>query len=55
MNAYDDPGGDGIVLDVVRHPSMFRTHVLGPAVGVDVPAVQGRHALGGPEHVRAEH
>jgi len=34
MNAYDDPGGDGIVLDVVRHPSMFRTHVLGPAEGV---------------------
>jgi carotenoid cleavage dioxygenase len=34
MNAYDDPDGDGIVLDVVRHPSMFRTHVLGPAEGV---------------------
>jgi len=33
MNAYDDPGGDGIVLDVVRHPSMFRTHLLGPAEG----------------------
>ena len=25
MNAYDEPAGDGIVLDVVRHPSMFRT------------------------------
>jgi carotenoid cleavage dioxygenase len=34
MNAFDDPGGDGIVLDLVRHPSMFRTHVLGPAEGV---------------------
>ena len=33
MNAYDDPGGDGIVLDVVRHPSMFRTQLLGPAEG----------------------
>ena len=32
MNAYDDPGG-GVVLDVVRHPSMFRTHVLGPSEG----------------------
>ena len=27
MNAYDQPGGDGIVLDVVRHPSMFRTQL----------------------------
>ena len=34
MNAYDDPGGDGIVLDLVRHPSMFRTQLLGPAEGV---------------------
>jgi carotenoid cleavage dioxygenase len=33
MNAYDDPGGDGIVLDVARHPSMFRTNLLGPAEG----------------------
>ena len=33
MNAYDDSGGDGIVLDVVRHPSMFRTQRLGPAEG----------------------
>ena len=31
MNAYDD--GDGIVVDVVRHPSMFRTRFLGPAEG----------------------
>ncbi|HEY1829937.1 MAG TPA: carotenoid oxygenase family protein [Acidimicrobiales bacterium] len=31
MNAYDD--GDGIVLDVARHPSMFRTHLLGPDEG----------------------
>jgi carotenoid cleavage dioxygenase len=28
MNAYDD--GDSIVLDVVRHPSMFRTEHHGP-------------------------
>jgi carotenoid cleavage oxygenase len=33
LNAFDDPGGDGIVLDVVRHPSMFRTWTLGPAEG----------------------
>ena len=33
MNAYDDPDGDGIVLDVVRHPSMFRTQHLGPSEG----------------------
>jgi carotenoid cleavage dioxygenase len=33
MNAYDEPGGDGVVLDVARHPSMFRTHLLGPAEG----------------------
>ena len=33
MNAYDEPGGDGIVLHVVRHPSMFRTQLLGPAEG----------------------
>ena len=31
VNAYDD--GDGIVVDVVRHPSMFRTRFLGPAEG----------------------
>ncbi len=33
LNAYDEPGGDGVVLDVVRHPSMFRTHLLGPERG----------------------
>ena len=33
MNAFDDPDGDGIVLDVVRHPSMFRTSHLGPNEG----------------------
>ena len=33
MNAFDEPGGDGIVLDVVRHPSMFRTQLLGPSEG----------------------
>jgi carotenoid cleavage dioxygenase-like enzyme len=33
MNAFDDPDGDGIVLDVVRHPSMFRTKHLGPSEG----------------------
>jgi carotenoid cleavage oxygenase len=33
MNAYDEPGGSGVVLDVVRHPSMFRTNLLGPNEG----------------------
>ncbi len=31
MNAYDD--GDTVVLDVVRHTSMFDTHLLGPDEG----------------------
>jgi carotenoid cleavage dioxygenase len=37
MNSYDVVGDDGevthIVLDVVRHPSMFRRHLLGPGEG----------------------
>ena len=33
LNAFDEPDGDGIVLDVVRHASMFRTHLLGPSEG----------------------
>ena len=33
MNAHDEPGGDGVVLDVVRHSSMFRTQLLGRARG----------------------
>ncbi|MGP0029242.1 MAG: carotenoid oxygenase family protein [Acidimicrobiales bacterium] len=33
MGAYDEPSGDGIVLDVSRHPSMFRTSLLGPGEG----------------------
>jgi carotenoid cleavage dioxygenase len=33
MNAYDDIDGDGIVLDVARHSSMFRTFFNGPAEG----------------------
>ena len=32
MNAYDDPSGT-IVVDVARHPSMFRTELLGPNEG----------------------
>lgn len=34
MNAFDAPDGGGVVVDVVRHPSMFKTHLLGPAEGV---------------------
>jgi carotenoid cleavage oxygenase len=33
LNAFDVPGGDGIVLDVVRHDSMFRSQLLGPSEG----------------------
>jgi carotenoid cleavage dioxygenase len=33
MNAYDIEDGDGIVLDVSRHDSMFRTVLVGPAEG----------------------
>ena len=44
MNAYDQPGGDGIVLDVVRHPSMFRTQLLGPAEGT--PTLERWHLDG---------
>jgi carotenoid cleavage dioxygenase len=33
MNAYDVDDGDGIVLDVVRHASMFRSVRNGPAEG----------------------
>ena len=44
MNAYDVPGGDGIVLDVVRHPSMFRTEFLGPNEGA--PTLERWHLDG---------
>ncbi len=44
MNAYNEPGGDGIVLDVVRHPSMFRTHMLGPSEGT--PTLERWHIDG---------
>jgi carotenoid cleavage dioxygenase len=43
MNAYDEPGG-GVVLDVVRHQSMFRTHVLGPSEGA--PTLERWHLDG---------
>jgi carotenoid cleavage dioxygenase len=44
LNAYDD--GEQVVLDVVRHPRMFATHLLGPDEGastldrwsIDIPA-----------------
>jgi carotenoid cleavage dioxygenase len=44
MNAFDEPGGDGIVLDVVRHPSMFRTQLLGPSEGT--PTLERWHLDG---------
>jgi carotenoid cleavage dioxygenase-like enzyme len=46
MNAFDDPDGDGngVVVDVVRHPSMFRTRHLGPNEGV--PTLERWHLDG---------
>jgi carotenoid cleavage dioxygenase-like enzyme len=44
MNAFDDAEGDGIVVDVVRHPSMFRTRYLGPNEGA--PTLERWHLDG---------
>ena len=44
MNAYDEDGGDGVVVDVVRHPSMFRTQHLGPNEGT--PTLERWHLDG---------
>ncbi len=44
MNAHDEPGGDGVVLDVVRHSSMFRTRLLGPSEGA--PTLERWHLDG---------
>jgi carotenoid cleavage dioxygenase len=33
LNAYEDGNGNGIVLDVVRHPKMFDTDLTGPNEG----------------------
>ena len=44
VNAFDEPDGDGIVLDVVRHPSMFRTQLPGPAEGT--PTLERWHVDG---------
>ncbi len=52
MNAYDEPGGKGIVLDVVRHPSMFRTHLLGPSEGA--PTLERWHLDGNGGAVKEE-
>jgi carotenoid cleavage dioxygenase len=52
MNAYDEPGGKGIVLDVVRHPSMFRTHLLGPGEGA--PTLERWHLDGNGGAVKEE-
>jgi carotenoid cleavage dioxygenase len=52
MNAYDEPGGNGIVLDVVRHPSMFRTHLLGPSEGT--PTLERWHLDGNGGAVKEE-
>jgi carotenoid cleavage dioxygenase-like enzyme len=44
MNAFDEPDGDGVVLDVVRHSSMFRTKHLGPNEGA--PTLERWHLDG---------
>jgi carotenoid cleavage dioxygenase-like enzyme len=44
MNAFDEPDGDGVVLDVVRHSSMFRTKHLGPDEGA--PTLERWHLDG---------
>jgi carotenoid cleavage dioxygenase len=52
LNAFDEPGGDGIVLDVVRHPSMFRTNLLGPSEGA--PTLERWHLDGHGSPVKEE-
>ncbi len=52
MNAFDEPDGDGVVLDVVRHPSMFRTQLLGPAEGS--PTLERWHLDGHGSAVKEE-
>jgi carotenoid cleavage dioxygenase len=52
MNAYDEPDGDGVVLDVVRHPSMFRTQLLGPSEGS--PTLERWHLDGHGSAVKEE-
>jgi carotenoid cleavage dioxygenase-like enzyme len=52
MNAYDEPGGDGVVLDVSRHASMFRTHLLGPNEGA--PTLERWHLDGHGGQVKEE-
>jgi carotenoid cleavage dioxygenase-like enzyme len=36
LNAYDDPDGDAVVVDLVRHPRMFATRFDGPVEGSPV-------------------
>ncbi len=52
LNAYDEPDGDGIVLDVARHSSMFRTSLLGPAEGP--PTLERWHLDGHGDPVKEE-
>jgi carotenoid cleavage dioxygenase-like enzyme len=52
MNAYDVEGGDGVVLDVARHPSMFKTHQLGPNEGA--PTLERWHLDGHGGSVKEE-
>jgi carotenoid cleavage oxygenase len=52
MNAYDVEGGQGIVLDVARHDSMFRTALTGPAEGP--PSLERWHVDGWGGAVKAE-
>jgi carotenoid cleavage dioxygenase len=52
MNAYDQEGGDGIVLDVARHDSMFRTNLNGPDEGP--PTLERWHVDGDGGPVKEE-
>ncbi len=52
MNAYDVDGTDEVVIDVARHPSMFRTHQLGPNEGA--PTLERWHLDGHGGHVKEE-
>jgi carotenoid cleavage oxygenase len=48
LNAFDDPAGAGLTLDVVRHPSMFATSMLGPAEGTPTLERWSIDGKGGP-------
>jgi carotenoid cleavage dioxygenase len=52
VNAFDVGDGTGVVLDVVRHPSIFRTNLMGPAEGP--PTLERWHIDGHGSPVKEE-